>query len=578
MTTNANFCTLNSIAQVHGVTFKNGNTYVIHSSNSWISTIGTHGMRTGKWYWEAYQISNLSGNGFPVGIYDIDSGLYADGQSNDYPNGTSAKGPAYTAYSNSGSYASRYNGGTETNMSFSIGGGGDVWQIAVDLDNGKLWFGKNNTWDNGGSGTGNPATGANPSYSGGQLSDSTTRTWVPITCSYNNSNSEDYPQNWGQDSTFAGRISAGGNADGNGYGDFKYSPPSGFLALCSSNLNTSADIDPTGDDGEDENPTKQFNIALYTGTGAALSIDAGLQTDFAWVKSRGSQSHRLADSSRGSEVLFCDTTAATDTTAGISFDSDGFNWTNTDGSNANDNGANYVAYCWKGNSGTTASNTEGSGTSTVQANPKAGFSIVQFPNYSSNATFGHGLSSAPEFIIIKLTASGSQWPVYHTGLSSTGKYLNLQTTDAEASGSFFNSTAPTADVFSLGASFGGSGAGIAYLWHSVSGYSKFGYYKGTGAANGPFLYTGFRPRFFIQKRRDSSGSWRMWDSARHPYNPNDAILRCEDAGAEDTANGIVDFLSNGVKIRMSYADMNADGGDYVYMCWGDVPYKTNNTF
>ena len=113
---------------------------------------------SGKWYWEAYQKENLSGNGFPIGIYDMESGLYADKQMLDYPNGTGVKGHAYTAYSNSGTYASRYNAGTETNMTLSIGAAGDVWQIAVDLDNGKLWFGKNNTWDNGG----NPSAGTKP--------------------------------------------------------------------------------------------------------------------------------------------------------------------------------------------------------------------------------------------------------------------------------------------------------------------------------------------------------------------------------------------------------------------------------
>ena len=119
---------------------------------------------------------------------------------------------------------------------------------------------------------------------------------------------------------------------------------------------------------------------------------------------------------------------------------------------------------------------------------------------------------------------------------------------------------------------------VAYMWHSVEGYSKFGSYTGNGNSDGPFVYTGFRPRLMVQKRTDSTGSWRVWDSERHTFNPNDAILRWEGEDAEDTANGVVDFLSNGFKIRMTYAEMNANDGTFVYMCWGDSPFKYNQTF
>ena len=585
MASSGNFCTLNPLTQPNAGTFSEGNLLFEHTASAWRSTLGTLGMTSGKWYWEAYQKEDVSGNGFPVGIYDADSGKFASNQAGDYlGQATSTYGNNYVAYTNSGSYSEKRNNGSNSNMTLSAGASGDVWQCALDIDNGKIWFGKNNTWDN----SGNPATGSNASFTSVP-----TTTWMPVTCSYNTSNSEDYPQNYGQDSSFAGRITAGGNADENGFGDFKYAPPTGFLALCSGNLPVSDDIDPAGDDGANENSTKQFGVVLYTGNATNPHAISGLgfQPDMVWIHRRSGGSsfgNGIIDSSRGVSLgLFpprtdADTSFTNDFS---SFDSDGFTLKAGSSMNLNNSGSPFVAHCWRANGGTTSSNSEGDITSSVQANTAAGFSIVTYSGdltSSGNRTVGHGLSKAPDFIIRKSRNTTERWAVSHVGCTSFNEMLELDTTAAEVDKSGNGSmSAPTTTVFSNNYTDGYAVNGtnyIAYCWHSVDGYSKFGKYEGNGNANGPFIYTGFRPRLFVQKRIDSTGSWRVWDASRHPYNPNDAILRWEDSAGEDTANGIVDFLSNGVKIRMTYAEMNASGGEFVYMCWGDVPFKYNNTF
>jgi hypothetical protein len=581
MASSGNFCTLNPLTQPNSGTFSEGNLLFTHTSSAWRTTAGTHGMRTGKWYWEAYQYESLSGNGFPVGISDIDNGTFVATQASDYPDGSDARGgPAFSAYSNSGSNASKFHNGSETNLSFSIGVSGDVWQCALDLDNGKIWFGKNNSWDN----SGDPANGSSPSYSGGQLSDSTTRTWVPITCSYNDSSSENFPQNFGQDSTFAGRITAGGNADENGFGDFKYAPPTGFLALCSANLPISADIDPAQTDTD--YPSKQFNAITYDSTGSGQSITGvGFQPDLVWIKCRSdAQGNGLFDSTRGtSEVLESNGTNAENTSSGLtSFDSDGYSM----GTYYNQSGRQYVSWCWRANGGVTSSNTDGSITSTVQANTKGGFSIVTTSGTGSNGTIGHGLGAVPKLIFTKRRSGSTSWVTYHPNQGSGGTggelgYMHLDATQAFSDlNTIWNDTAPTSDVFSVGTATNVNASGstyVHYCWAEIEGYSKFGRYVGNYNTDGTFIYTGFRPRMLFVKRSDAANSWFVWDTARTTLNKMNSYLYWDLSNAEETGYAI-DVLSNGFKLRGQNNATNNSGGTFVYGAWGDVPFKYNNTF
>ena len=576
-----NYCTLNPLTQPNAGTFSEGNLLFTHTASAWRSTAGTFGMRTGKWYWEAYQYEDLSGNGFPCGIYDIDSGLFLDKMAGDYlGQSTSTHGASYVCYTNTGSNAQKRHNGVEANLSFGAGAAGDVWQCAFDADNGKIWFGQNNTWSD----SGNPATGTNATYTS-----IPTSTWVPVTCSYDDDNSENYPQNFGQDASFAGRITDAGNADGNGHGTFKYSPPSGFLSLCAANLPISSDIDPAGDDGATGNPTTQHNSIIYTGNATARSITGlGFKPDMVWTKQRTGDNGKITDSSRGVyKNLISNTTAqeGNDTGGVTAFGTDGFSIGTDNGYNQNTEG--YVAWCWRANGGVTTTNTDGTSNSTVQANQAGGFSIVEYAGSltsSGHVTIGHGLSKAPEFYMIKQPNKTGRWFVWHTGMSGANYMLELNTTAAESDKSGNGTMSlPTSTVFSTNYTEGSNENNynnVAYVWHSVDGYSKFGKYIGNGDTDGPFIYTGFRPRMLFIRRIQNGHYWYTIDTARNANGNSGANLLSWDNTIAESTHGTsnkFDFLANGFKLRTSGGSLNGDGGDFIYGAWGDVPYKYPNT-
>ena len=563
MASSGNFCTLNPLTQPNSGTFSEGNLLFTHTASAWRTTAGTHGMTSGKWYWEAYQYEDLGGNGFPCGIYDIDSGLFVKQQAGDYPGqSTSSYGASYVCYTNTGTYSQKRHNGSTSDLTLSDGDSGDVWQCAFDADNGKIWFGKNNTWDN----SANPALGSNESYSSIPSS-----TWIPITCSYNDSNSENYPQNFGQDSTFAGRISAGGNADDNGFGDFAYAPPTGFLAICTGNLPISADIDPAQTD--DDFPQKNFNVLTYSG-GSSNITGLGFQPDLVWIKRRSdAQGNGLFDSNRGtSKVLQSDSTGAENTSSGLtSFDSDGY----TMGTFYNQSGYTYVSWNWRANGGTTASNSNGSITATVQANTAAGFSIATYtsPGSGTNHTVGHGLSDV-DFIITKDRDSTFNWYCFHKSVPDKTYRLNSGSEHSYSNWSMGSTTWGSED----GYTHNSTDKFVAYCWQNVEGMQKFGSYEGNGSSNGPFVYLGFRPALLVLKRTTSSGFWNVFDSGRKTSNSDsNPYLVWNESDSE--ANGVpIDFLSNGFKVRSSGSGVNSSGNTILYMAWADVPFKYNNTF
>tara|TARA_R110001583_G_scaffold127502_1_gene279117 strand:- start:12 stop:1739 length:1728 start_codon:yes stop_codon:yes gene_type:complete len=532
------------------------------------STIATG--NTGKYYAEFY-LSATPGTAYV--------GYYPSNESAIMVKLWTPSGNRTWLNSNLASYAQNgylYKDGSSTSSWGSTFTTTDIIQIAIDADNDAVYYGKNNTWQN----SGNPESGASKT---GAARTSIPKNIFPAVGHANGSGTVTWKANFGQDSTFGGTISAGGNADANGFGDFKYAPPSGYTCISSSSIPISDDIDPAQTD--DDYPSKQFGAVLYTGNGGSPDnavSGLGFRPDLVWGKARSaSQLPILQDTSRGQELLFSSSSNAAQTSNGpfmASYDSDGFTFDGS-GSNPNDNGVSYVAWCWKANGGVTSTNSDGSTDSTVQANTKAGFSIVQTPNYSGTPTFGHGLTKALDFIIVKLRASASQWIVYHSGLSSAGKILYLNQNAAEASNAAFNSTAPTNEVFSLGGGFAGSGTGIAYCWHSVEGMQRFGKYEGNGNADGPFIYLGFRPRMVCIKSIDSSQAWIVCDTARETFNPlGEKVLQWNTADAEYDPSGFNwDVTSNGFKIRSSDTNINA-AQTYIYMAWADVPFKYNNTF
>ena len=395
--------------------------------------------------------------------------------------------------------------------------------------------------------------------------------------------------NFGQDSTFGGLVSAGGNADGNGFGDFIFAVPSNYLSLCSANLPINSNIDPSETD--DDIPTKQFNVVTWTGNRSSNSTinnitGVGFQPDLVWLKIlNNTYDHRLVDSSRGvTEAIRSNKTTVEQTEANglYQFGSDGFSVKGDN--NYNSNGDPFVGYCWRANGGTTATNTSGTTTSTVQANQAAGFSIVQYNGSLTGTgveTIGHGLSSAPELVIKKQVNKTGRWYVWHTGSSGANYMLELNTANAQADKSGNgNMSLPTSTVFYTNYTEGSNENGynnVAYCWHGVEGYSKFGSFEGNSDNDGPFIHTGFKPRLLFIKNIDSTSAWGVYDGERPGFNDCDLGAWDETTGYNNNIGTYpLDIVANGFKLRTSNSTVNSSH-TWVYGAWGDVPFKYNNT-
>ena len=567
MASSGNFCTWNPLAQGNksDIAFSSGNCAVTSGSGQFKSlsnfVIPTN---SGKWYVEVCLTTN-SGNTSYVGIVSEKSpDLSATGDGFNFGRSSGDK----TVYIDT-SDGKVYTEGTQNQDLASFTSTNDIIGMVLDMDNDTVQF-----YGNGssiGSAQAFPDVGDN----------------YYIWCGGNND--KVCHINAGQDSTFGGAISAGGNADGNGFGDFKYSVPTDAKAITTANLPISDDIDPAQTDTDF--PSKQFNVLTYSGNGSTQNITGlGFQPDLCWIKDRTSTAaygNCLIDSTRGrAKVLYSHDTRA-QLTSGTSedltsFDSDGFSLANSANAAVNTNGQNYVAWCWKANGGTTTTNTQGAASNTLQANTKAGFSISQFSNSSGATTIGHGLGVAPAFYVIKIAdGGGGSWGVYHKSLGAT-KYVRFNSNAAAATASnYFNDTEPTSTVLSVGSTWTGTTI-MCYAWADVEGFQKFGKYIANSVDNdgAPFIYTGFRPRLLAIKGIDTTNSWMVFDTARETANPIDQNLHWDSSAGEATENyRDLDILSNGFKIRTSNGALNDPSGDeYIYCAWGDVPFKYNNTF
>jgi hypothetical protein len=344
-----------------------------------------------------------------------------------------------------------------------------------------------------------------------------------------------------------------------------------------------------------DDPSEYFHTQLYVGNGSTQSItndgNSDLQPDLLWIKSRSDASfHAWTDSTRGtSKRIYSNSTAAEEshTDRVTAFNSDGFSLGGS--SIVNTNNYNYVAWQWKANGGTTASNTDGTITSTVQADTDAGFSVVTFTgNGSNDATIGHGLGVTPAFIITKNRADAVSWRVWHKDLTST-YVLFINSNNGETSptsqangyiktvgSSTYSVYQGTTDTNGVN---GSSDAMVSYCFAEKQGYSKFSKYVGNGTANnGPFVYLGFKPRFIMIKSTTNTGSHVIWDSKRSPFNGMDDYLVAAEADAEGT-NGIftIDAVSNGFKIRNTGANngLNQSGTKYIYYAFAENPFTTS---
>ncbi|MDB4352316.1 hypothetical protein OAA60_02685 [Porticoccaceae bacterium] len=327
--------------------------------------------------------------------------------------------------------------------------------------------------------------------------------------------------------------------------------------------------------------TDYFNTVTYSGNGNNnhTITGVGFDADFVWNKLRsGTDDNRLFDKVRGiNKYVESSNTTAEVTDAILSTNSDGY--VLTDAGEVNSNTGTYVGWNWKAN-GAGSANTDGTISSTVSVNTTSGFSIVSYTGTGSNATVGHGLGVTPKMMIFKNRNDTNSWQVYHASLGAT-KNLKLDLTDAVSTSSTrFNDTEPTSSVFSVGTSGGTNSSGngmIAYCFAEKKGYSKFGSYVGNGSTDGAFIYTGFKPAFFMAKRSSAAGDpWVMIDNKRNSFNALSNTLLANSADAENTGTDRADFISNGIKIKTTSNAWNANGSTYIYMAFGQSIVGSNN--
>jgi hypothetical protein len=338
-------------------------------------------------------------------------------------------------------------------------------------------------------------------------------------------------------------------------------------------------------------PNQHFDATLYTGTGSTQSItNAGaFKPDFVWVKRRSSiQDNVLFDAVRGTtKWLVSNATSAEGTyaTSLTAFNSDGFTLGGINETNASS--STYVGWQWKAGEGTTTVNTSGTISSNVSVNATAGFSVVTYTgNGTSSATVGHGLGVTPKMIVYKRRNDVGNWIVYHTSLANNGsnyEFLEMNTTEAKQTvssylpvGGLSSTTFMTGTTGSINAS---GGTYVAYCWAEIAGFSSFGSYVGNFNANGPFVYTGFRPKFILGRDTSVSGQeWFLYDTAVNTINVADKFLSPTFSQAESTFGGTggIDFLSNGFKIRAADNRENRSSSTYIYMAFAENPFKFSN--
>lgn len=509
-----NFCTINPL-KIGSVTLSEGNLKHQHSgSTSWRGITPTMHVSSGKWYWEV-AFNNLytppaSTTQALVGIVsenetqtDVTAATYFTGMTTE----------AYGYYNYGGSIWNN-NSGTAYGSTW----GNATIGIALDLDSSPktLEFFLNGV-------------------SQGVLQDGThinlgDKAWGPGASTYYSSIAS---YNFGQF-------------------DFTYTPPSGFLALCSENL-----PDPTFDPRVGESPQDAFNV--YTDTGANILSTA--QSDYSdglfWIKDyqNPSTDHQLLNTVTNT-VLESNTTDAERAYSAPSGSS--------------------MAVAWAWNAPTVFSNnTDGVITSAGRVNQNAGFSIV---NYTTSATVhdtvGHALGETPAIIIAKQSSEVETWVLLTNLIDGSIDYLKLQTTDAKAD---YTSGAFTATTFTNPYALVGTDV-IAYCFVERAGFSKFGTYVGNGVDDGPFVYLGFRPAFIMFKCTSSLMNWSLQDAARSPSNAADDVLYPNLSNSQDTSVvASVDFLSNGFKIRNAAIGwINNPGSTFFYMAFAESPFKYSN--
>ena len=512
-----------------------GNLVVSNTASEDANLHGSIGLSAGKWYFEV-TVNTI--NEIFLGVSDATIASNA--------NAKNEAGAFVLDLKN----ADKYNndGGSSYGSAFT---NGDVANVAVDLDNGKIWIGKDGTYPN----SGDPAAGSNEMYSG------ISGTVFPF-LSTQGSGTKQATANFGQSS-------------------FNTSAPSGFEPWNTSKMYD--DAAPAIEDG-----TAYFQATTYTGNGADdheinQSGNSTFKPSWAWFKNRSiGDSHALYDLVRGiTKRAYSNSNADGGTTTHIeSFDTNGFTVNND--TQVNGDGNSHVTWQWKGDGTSGSTNSNGSINSTVNVETTSGLSIGVYTTPSEAAavrTIGHGLGGALDMLFLRNQGAG-HWAVWHNGLGN--EYLRLNSTDAATSGgtetnSLWNATLPSASstTFSIGTNSDVNGNNVSFMFYAfraIAGYSAFGSFVGNADSNGPVINVGFKPAYVIIKQKSTTGDWISKTTAVDPLNPLNPRLYLNSADAASSSDYLIDILSNGFKVRDSQSAINGSGNTLVYAAWAEHPF------
>ena len=340
-----------------------------------------------------------------------------------------------------------------------------------------------------------------------------------------------------------------------------------------------------------DDPSAHFQIALYTGQGGTATAvtndgNSDLQPDLIFFKSRTTSARwNVMDSTRGNtKVLYAEGNDAEATDGGSekpldSFNSDGFTAGESLDHHTNISSASMAAWQWKANGGTRTTNTE-SGNNPAggyQANTTAGFSVVDYTGTGGAGTMAHGLGAVPDTIWVKNIDQSDNWAIYTSAKGNTHYGIFNTYGNWEDDDTVWNDTSPTSTVFTVGTSHLTNADGekyLAYCFTNIQGYQKHGKYTGNGNADGPFVYTGFKPAYLWVKYDGNGENWRLYDNKRSTFNEMDDTLVIQDTNAEATNNDL-DFLSNGFKLRSTDSNSNGSGATIYYYAVAEHPFVSS---
>jgi len=497
----------------------------------------TMGMYAGKFYSEL-EIDGLPTANWHWGITDADAVCNTS-------NGPSDGGVTITL--NSSGTVTLYQGGASIGtLDTGVTDAAHTFMCAVDIDNGRIWFGMDGTWYS----SGDPAAGTNETDT---FATGLTYKFV------------------------VGRESSNATVEEQRlvFSDLSETVPSGFEKLNSATVLT-----------PEHQGCDWFNGVGHTGdaTTSRSFTGTGFQPDWEWIKDRSGpgSGNLLFDVLRGAEEAIFSQTTTVETnqpTNGYltSFDSDGASYANggSGDNNYNDNANTYIRWSWKAG-GAGVANTDGTISSTVSVSAPRHLSIISFTGTGANATVGHGMGGSPELILFKNLDNVDNWGVYEGLVDGGTHYLTLDTSSANvADSTFFNNTNANSTVFSVGSQNRTNGSGdrmIAYAFRSVANVCKVGSYIGNGSTDGPFIHTGFRPRWILIKRViGGTSNWIIFDTARNKFNLVDDYLYANLSNAEtDVGTREIDILASGFKLRGIEDEVNTSGSSYLFLAMADV--------